>query len=612
MLFLEQLIKAARESVFAYVIHTTQYQLRHFSDIVEQQLTLFLDHSSKKELKNLFEKQPTPIRKFSKYYPSYFGNEAYFYFQPATTFDEFIFSVHLVLSDLYHKYYAVDKAIVHLAKAAELLEICSSSYIGNFIRNLYPHRISTYYKFGYLQMKVELQTVLRIRTALRNRFEKDWKPRYKDDQKYDLSIYKGGLKELQATWHNEEWLFDEAFGKRHVYTDFKSIENAFRLGKVDEKKYVLGKEKNDRQYSSETQLIEAIHRFVKEIGFTKNITEVDLEIKLMNLITVCPPKHFQDRFDLLAAEQKWEYFEMFENGLNVTRYLEYGIIRTNEILLALISKYDQIDLSHIEKEIIYFLNFFLTFETKNFHFIDRRRIAILLENYSLLSEFIWHLKNLTTQDRIIKLRFLKQTDTVSPEQIQEAHSTFEFDIYESDESGIEIVQLNKPELGEELQEKLRICLSSDYIQLAITDIHYLKIFKERITNKEKFLQSIEEDKMKYEKFKETVIAIEFQNTVNNSKDISLEKIVKCFEKYLFCLIEVGNEFHPANMKLLKLNKVIPKFISLLVELENWSKVLYWSDWYFNLPSNFRYSLNKKNEKYLKKQIKHSQKAIDKA
>lgn len=609
-LFLKKCIKDAREAVIAYVMHTTRYQLRYISDRVEQQLTLFLAYSSSKQLKILFEKQPTPARKFSASFSGY--NNEYLHFQLAKTLDEFLFSIHLILSDLFKKYYVADKSITHLEEASKILEKCSSQYIGNFIRNLYPSGTILYHMFGNLHMKDELQKALRIGTDLRNRFEKDWKPRGEDDKINNHISSKSELKKLQETWHNEKWVFNEVFGKRFNFTDFKSLENAFRLGKVNEKKYLVWKEKSDKRHSAEIQLIEAVDKFVKEIGFARNISYINTEIKSMNLTIVCPPVNFQDRFDLLEIEQSWEYFEIFENGKNLLRYVEYGIIRTNEILISLISNYDQTNSSYLKSEINYFLAFLSKFETKNLHFIDRRKIATIFENYSLISKFISHYEKLSIQDRTIKLKFLKETDTVNIQQIYEAHSTFEFGIYESNESGIEIIQLNKPKISEKLQIRLRICISSDYIRLAITDINYLKIFKETLTDKEKLLKSKLIDKKNYISFRETIISKEFENIVKHSKEISSKTFVECYEKYLICLIEVGKEFHPANMKLLKLDTIIPELISLFVKSENWHKVLYWAEWYFNLPSNFRYSLSQKNEQYLRKQMERSKKAMDKS
>lgn len=477
---------------------------------------------------------------------------------------ELEFTIRVVLGSIYGDCFAGDLSYGHLVIADKLIDRLDAKSLGHFFNGLtdYFRVLSTPSKaLIRLNMKKELSVVAKISARF-----------------FDLYVNHYIPTDEYPNPPDREWLpTDESLSRERevklVINHAAQAFHAFRLGIIDEKRFLAAKKK----YSYRKDVIEsrlaAVKEFYSKNGFQFNISKYDYTVPDVRPAVVTPLFWFVRRYDHLDDDQKWQYLEIFKNGEISAKIEDYLRIRTQDILMGLIHCYDDVDKPMLKKEIAFFC-----------------KTDIFPSEYVLIEEFLGHLESLDRKERSKKLKLLAELDeTDSWSARRSAYTVASFDLFNDEPDDY----------------KMEIRVSSSYVEFAISTIKEIESFKSNGNINNSFKESWTKDLEALSNFEKSAIGKARQNAWLRTKNPSSEKTISSHEPYILGLLKLGKTFHPKNTGQLQLGYSINRLTAAYSRERNWEKIIYWIELFFDLPINYRDRQSRGEKETLKKRLERA-------
>lgn len=479
----------------------------------------------------------------SNYNSNDLSQSKYFAENSPDSWEEWKFSCYFSLSLIYGDFFAADKAFHYFKTAHVFSKESRPSYVGALVSNLFNSSDLMFKVCGALgrfKMLKELQEAAAITSHFLDVIV--------DQRAKDSILYDTG-----RSYYPPQSRFLEEYGTKIVITHLEQAKNAFRLGKIDEKRFHAALKKFGDKKEKSNKFSQAIELFYKQNPaiIKLNNTTYDLSDSPPSIIT--PLGFFQNRFSHLENDQKFAYVKSFSEQIDGETCLKYLSVRATEILLGLITNYENIDLNNIEREI--------TFINEN--------IPSAKENFFPLEQFLQHLRILKESERIEKLKLLASMDILE----QKTHSFFmSFSI-----------NSQHPKEG----YKKRIESTDEYIDFATMTYEALLKFKIDGTYKSDSGEAWNSNLRLLDKFHKSQIAKKRDKVWLETKSPSPEMIIDSTEPYIEGLLELGRIFHEKHTGELQIGYDIDRLTTAYAKIKNWKKVIFWGELFFSLPDNYR-------------------------
>jgi hypothetical protein len=477
--------------------------------------------------------------------------------------DDWLYSIHLVLSCINGDFFAADRAFEHLKQAESYSRRSSSPYIGEFTGHfLYT---SIYRASGALArfgMEHELKVAARITSGLVDRYIADWQPQSKSD-----------LKPSRENYATEAALLSE-LGTKITITHLEQAKNAYRMEKIDQSRFDTTVQRLAQRNNDDFEMVRKINGFINEHGFVPRISDYALARRDFNPKVIPFPQFNQDRFEFLWEEQKWEYLRAFGERNSGHLFAKYYVVRTQEILLGLIKHYDQGVVQKWKTEARFFIdNFENTFA-----------------RYKLLIEIIEHIAALSDSERTEKLGLLTEIDDMEQRSM---------DV---------MMSFNFSDVANRIYKK-RIQLDEDYVEFSKLNFDYLNLYRATGELRSEFQISWKTDMNRLHSFEKTPIAIARKKVWLSEHKPTPENVVETSEPYLVELLRIGKQFHPKNTGQLQIGFEIGRITTAYAKLSNWSKVRYWSDLFFGLDEHYRSRSSLGEQETIKKRLERARRYL---
>jgi hypothetical protein len=411
-------------------------------------------------------------------------------------------------------------------------------------------------------MEPELNIAARITSELIDRYISDWKPRSKLDGK-----------PARENYQSEAFLRSELRIKITI-THIEQAKNAFRMGKIDQVRFDRTVQRLTQRGNEDSEIVRMINEFIDAHGFAMNISDMALARKISKPTVIPFPQFNQDRFEFLWDEQKWEYVSAFSNKDSGHLFSKYYIVRTQEILLGLIKNYKK-DVIHKWKfEADYFINFNNVFP-----------------RYGLIKEVIDYLDTLGYSERTQKLSLLEQIDDLEQRRM---------DVFLS-------VSLDNA-FGRTF--KKRIQLDDDYVEFLKLSVEQIKLYRDTGAIHSDFQNAWNEDMDRLNSFEKTPVAISRKKVWLSKQRRTPESVIETSEPYLAELLRLGQLFHPKNTGELQIGYEINRITVAYAKLNNWSKVIYWTNLFFGLDRHYRDRSSDGEQETIRKRLDRALRYLD--
>lgn len=485
--------------------------------------------------------------------------------QPVSWLD-FQFSVYLVLACINGDFFAADRAFSHLKKAYTYASQNSSTFIGQLVFDLSDMGnvvVSTCGVLGRFNMREELREASRITSYLFDRVIEFW-------AEFDDPLYRPEREDYPS----EEELNDQ-LGTRLVLNHPEKVKNAFRLGKIDEKRFTQTMSKFKTESSYEEEEIKKINEFIAQTGFIPKLSNADYKIKVTNPHVVNPPNFNQTRFNHLNENQKWEYLKAFSHEGNGHLIKKYYHIRTQEILLGLIHNYSSLNMELLKEEI----NFFCKFFPDKF------------KEYLFILEFLNHVQSLGDNQRIVKLRLLNELDEINLESNATSFS----------------ISLSDPLKS---IPKKQISVNYYYIEFAKMPIDKIERYRDTGDFFDDYHVAVNRDRIALDNLNNSKIGKNRTDVWLRPGGATPEEVIESCEPYIEALLELGQTFHPKNTGELQIGYEINRLTLAYGKLKKWAEVIYWCKLFFNLPRYYRDRSSIGELDSIKRRLERAEKLIE--
>ncbi len=474
------------------------------------------------------------------------------------------FTCYLVLSCLQGDFFAADRSFKSLKSSYELNKEASDEYVGTFSSSLMGmggvlDRCCR--ALGRMDMAEELKEAASITSHYVDLYIKYWKPVDEYDCKPSRNDYPSKRD------------YESELGTKIVINHPEQAKNAFRLGKIDEMRFQKTMKKYEVRENESLEKAADLKSFYKSIYPQIELTKSDYKLSVVNPKIIAPISYFQDRYDFLDENQKWEYINSLSLNLDSKALIKYIEIRVSEIILGLIKNYDRIDKSKLKVELSYF--------EKNF---AGGRTA-----YSGTLELLEHLEDLGDKDRIKKLNLLTDIDENEPK------------------SFLIVIDLNfsHPQNG----YLKRIEANDDYIEFA--QMAYEQVLRYKSTGEfnNHFSDSWNKDLKALKMFNETDISKKREKFWLGSKKVTPEEVIDSSKPYIEGLLKLGKTFHKKHTGELQVGYDINRLTTAYAKLKKWEEVVYWAELFFNLPKNYRDRSSEGEQEKIKKRLQRTIKEL---
>ena len=155
-----------------------------------------------------------------------------------------------------------------------------------------------------------------------------------------LSVAQEGLRKAQAVGLTYDWLVRQAaetvagtHKPRFVLNELRQVENAFRLGAIDEKRYqaniarIGGRKEKKQADRSNRQAVLSNAKFLPKLAADANLVPSAIPAGL-----VPHPGYFDYRADRMTPDQQAEYLSAFRDGSDLDRVAKYAFVRLSSLL----------------------------------------------------------------------------------------------------------------------------------------------------------------------------------------------------------------------------------------------------------------------------------------
>lgn len=302
-------------------------------------------------------------------------------------FESWQFVCHLTLAVIHGDVFAIDKSLLHLEKAVELIDYVSAKFASKLIKVVDVNCDLTCIAkgAGRLGLRSEFDSAVTSTSKLMDIMHTYWVKIHEDDEK-------PGRERLP----NSENL-EQEFGVKLVINHPLKADNAYRLRVIDQERYQKTLSKYRARNFSTEQTNKKLFGFYSEAQVQLDSNQVNEVGGFENLQIDQPVGFSEDRFVHLTDGLKKEYIETYANPTISSNFVKFANIRCHEILRALIHNYSNESLDQSIKEV----NFYLE-ETE-----------LLRDQFESLMKIFEYFKSLDEKERAEKTLILKILDTDS-------------------------------------------------------------------------------------------------------------------------------------------------------------------------------------------------------
>jgi hypothetical protein len=489
------------------------------------------------------------------------------------SWQEFLFAIHLINACINGDYFAADESFLSLEKAFIHAKRSNSTQIAIVILKLSGiggvlykpcHILSKFHMTKELKIASKITSYLADYGAMQWGFERENVD--EPDPNQFLSIDE--LNEISTS--------------PVVIHHIEQANNAFRLGAIDEKRFKSVIARLERRKKETTEYQNIVDLFIADYSYVQKLSIADYDSAKPTSAVIPPPAEEQKRFDHLSDIQKWEYLQKFGEAPTAEGYDKYFTIRVQELLLGLIHNYDMLDLTKIEKELIYF---------SNAH--DR-----YIPAYTILLEYYSHLQVLDPAERKKKLAMLKKVD--DPKFFERSGLITMSISLEGYLEGVENPDYRNPvEVTDKYIEFAK--LNSDEIEAFNTSDEYVTEYE----------IAVNRDRLALRTFEESEVGKEREHIWIHAVDPTRQDVINSLEPFVVGLLELGRTFHPKNTGELQLGYSINQLTTAYAAEKDWEKVAYWGDLFFNLPRHYHDWSTPSERRPLKKRIERAKRELSK-
>ena len=482
------------------------------------------------------------------------------------SWNDLLYSVYIVLASINGDYFATDRAFPQLKKAYKFALNCKSRFIGQLANDLSGTGgtlDSTCRALSRFKLKEELSEAARITSYFNDRIFQSWFP----TDNYDIRPKR---EEFPS-----ERDFTSQFGTRLVINHPEKARNAFRLGKIDKKRFDSTMKRFNAKKEEKKNVFSKTNNYIQENGFIQKLSNANYEISASNPQIINSPNFYQDRFDHLDDNQKWEYLKTFSSKGTGKLFDKYYNIRTQEILLGLIHNFDSIDKNSLSREI----NFFC----KNF--------PEQYSKYNILSEIFDHLNKIDDKELSKKLFLFNQMDDPEPRSFQ---ATF---------------TISLDTIFSEKEHTKRVSVDDDYIEFMKMNLYKITDYQSAGEINNEYDNAWNRDLNALDEFERTIIGRNAGVFWYDRKNPTPEEAIDCFQPYIEGLLKLGESFHPKNTGELQIGYKINKLTAAYGKIKQWDKVVYWCELFFDLPMHYRDRSTESEQNSIRKRQDRAKKLI---
>lgn len=457
--------------------------------------------------------------------------------------NEWEFSCTLLLSCLYADFFAADRAFQFLKTSFDHSKKSRPQYVGAFVETLLnSHGLLRKIcgVLGRFEMIDELKEAAEITSSFIDTVVEQWG---RENILYDIG----------RNYYPSKSSFEAEYGTKIVLTTLEQAKNAFRLGKIDEKRYKAAGKKFAEKNEVCIENVQLIENFYKQSPLIRSPELLNFDISLLNPTVNTPLGFYQNRFAHLKDDQKHSYIKSFYEKIDGEKCIQLLVVRANEILIGLINNFEKENTISNENEI----NFLI----KN---VDKAK-----KHFTPLRLFFQYLKNLSILERREKLNLLASID--NPEQ--ESHTT--------------ILTFSLTSAVPKDGYKMRIESTNEYIEFAMMPSEFIKNFIITGLNKSGSREAWNNNLKILDKFQNSKISKNREKIWLDSKSPTPEMVIDSSIPYIEGLLEIGKLFHEKNTGELQIGYEINRLTTAYAKIKNWVKVKFWCEMFFNLPHNYR-------------------------
>jgi len=486
--------------------------------------------------------------------------------------NEFLFSVYLTICLIYGDFYDIKNTIEYLNHADVIAKE----------RNIFFNIIQYYLNnpllgYGFIETPINLFRKLNMEKELL--YVKDKITEFVKSY-INISLQRKTIDKNEASMikHSIETLIVGNIENIKIYT-IEQAKNLLLINKIDDKKY---NEVKKRITKKDNENIDKINNFIDKIGFVQLfeneenvVNEVDLpmwhnindnKINKQNINKEIPyPSFDQHRYCLLSEDQKQEYKMLFSKKQMGYLFNKYYNIRVNEILIALIKRYKKIDIEYLQEEINFFSN---NFNNK-------------FDKYNLLKYFLENIKQLDIFEREKKFNLLSEMDYLTG-------------FANDDKKNI----------------KRKIFVDSSYINFALSKYKKILEYNKDIFDYDLFLKINDI----IDNMNKSDVGKKYLYFLLKVKNPEPENVINTSEQYIKLVLDTANNIiknydNSYDVSNFGIGYIINRLTTACSKIKNWEKVIYWTNFYFNLPEQYRLNSSVSETKAIVKRMEKAKSMI---
>lgn len=184
----------------------------------------------------------------------------------------------------------------------------------------------------------------------------------REQARHVLSLIEASVEDVRATDLNYDYLATAlakarsiANGERaprFVINHVRQLENAYRLGAIDQRRYASTRIRLDKRTETKTAAVAEEEKLLRRVRFIPNLpTDVRLAANDVGDDRLVPePGYYESRADQLAPDQQAQYRRAFSEDASLDLVQKYAWVRLGSLLRSGIHFADSVDLRALNDE----------------------------------------------------------------------------------------------------------------------------------------------------------------------------------------------------------------------------------------------------------------------
>ena len=484
--------------------------------------------------------------------------------------NDWMFSCLLIKACINADFFAADKIIKPLEKAYNYATKSNSNYAGYFSYELGGFEGDVLSKLSYTLHRFSMYDEWsKSREITHFFYEQIIKGKIKNE--YGDLLTRGFFTELMIKKYSKEE-FEKNIPKlviRHI----EQGENAYRLKKIDDKRIKSIRKRYDKRKSEDKVYFDDLIEFCKNFEFQVEVNDYDYKSDIIQGSIIRDVSLEQKRYHHLSAQQKWEFLKSFKDGHDGKLIDKYLKIRSQDIMLGLINRFEKLDIKNLTRE----CEFFSKIEECTEH-----------SSYENVLEFIIYLESIRKNERKEICKILSSLDN---QEIEEQVLIINIGLNQSNDS------------------EYIVSTSYDYLKFAKSGLNDIVSYRNSGRLPEEQHLDWNEALKKIEELDNSKIGEKYNNVWLNVKNASPDLVIESSKPYAEKLLEIGKKINLKYTGEIQIGYVINRLTIAYAKKKKWDEVITWGELFFNLPMHYRDRSTESEKEVIRKRIlrAHNQK-----